>query len=209
MTITLTPAVLSNNPSNTLRIKIEFMHGDADGYSHNTFNYKLPEVQNKEELIANILEGISTGLDWMDEDGYHFSPFIMKDEDWNSTNIDEETGIPLVGVKLQFLYEEQLQYRVDRKILIGTVVEASEDVIVFDCNGTKYEIQQSSNNIAPESAIPIIVDGYQGKFTIDGVEIRFEGTGDHTSDNQFAASASIDEVHYFDASGTMFDVSGY
>jgi len=209
MAVKLTPAVPSANPKNTLRVKLEFMHGDADGYTNETYSFTLPESQNKEELIDRIMEGISTGLDWMDDDSYHPAPFIMNDEDWNSTNINEDTGIPIVGAKLHFVNEVQHKYSVERQMKFGTVVEANEDVTILECDGTKYEIPSGEDNIAPEAAIPIVVDGYQCRFTIEGTEIRFEGQGDHTCDHQVAASGSIDEVTYFDENGTMFNVSGY
>lgn len=206
MTVKLTPATPSSKPKNALRVKVEFMHGDADGYSNETFT--INNVPQNEELIARIIEGISTGLDLMEEDSYSV-PFIMNDEDWNSTNIDEETGIPLVGAKLHFIHEVHHTYYIERQIKFGTVVEANEDVTIIESDGTKYEITSGEDNIAPESAIPIIINGRDGKFTIDGIEVRFEGQGDHTCDNQYAASSRIDSITYFDANGTEFNVSGY
>lgn len=206
MPVKLTPATPSANPKNALRVKVEFMHGDADGYSNETFT--IQNVPQNEELIARIIEGISTGLELIEEDSYSV-PFIMNDEDWNSTNIDEETGIPLVGAKLHFIHEVPHKYYIERQMKFGTVVEANEDVTIIESDGTKYEIASGENNIAPETAIPIVVDGYQCRFTIDGIEVRFEGEGDHTCDNQHAASASFDGITYFDENGTEFVVSGY
>lgn len=202
MPVKLTPAT----PKNTLRVKVQFMHGDADGYTNETFSIK--NVPQNEELISRIIEGISTGLDLMEEDSYSV-PFIMNDEDWNSTNIDEETGIPLVGEKLHFIHEVPHTYYIERQMKFGTVVEANEDVTIIESDGIKYEIASGEDNIAPETAIPILIDGRSGKFTIDGIEVRFEGQGDHTCDNQYAASSSIDSITYFDANGTEFNVSGY
>jgi hypothetical protein len=208
MAIKLTPAVPSTNPKNTLRVKVEFMHGDADGYSNETFS--IQNVPQNEELISRIIEGISIGLAWMDEDDWHRAPFLMNDDDWNSTNMDEETGIPLVGTNIHFINEVQRTYSVDRQMKSGTVIDGTEEVLIIIGNdGTKYEIPNNEDLYAPSAAIPIIVDGYCGSFSIEGIDVRFEGQGDHTADNQFAASGSIDEVTYFDANGTMFNVSGY
>lgn len=207
MQVKLTPAVPADNPKNTLRVKLEFMHGDADGYTNETFN--IQNVPMNEELITKIIKGIEIGLDWISEDSGCQAPFIMNDNDWNNTNIDEETGIPIVGAKLHFVNEIQHKYYTERKIKLGTVVEANEDIIIIESDGVKYVIENGDDVIAPEIAIPVIVDGYDCKFTIDGIKVQFNGQSDHTTDNQYPAYGSIDGMVYFDATGSMYNISNY
>lgn len=208
MTIKLIP-VSTNNPKNTLQVKLEFMHGDADAYTHKTFDIRIPNTDNKELLIGRILEGISTGIDLMDEDGYTTCPFVMDDDDWNETNLDLTTSIPLVGSKVHFVTVIKHKYSTERKIKIGTVIAANNDIVTVEYEGSQYLVPNTEDDIAPEASIAVLVDGLQCTFTVDGVEVQFEGTGDCTRDGDGTAQASFDTVTYFDENGNKFNVTGF
>ncbi len=208
MTIKLIP-VSTKNPTNLLRVMMEYMHGDADAYTNETFDIALPNVDNKEELIGRVLEGISYGLDLMDEYNCVTTPFIIHDDDWNSSNIDED-GIPLVGAKVHFVREiKHDKYWTETRFDIGTVVEANTYTVTVEFNGSTYVVPNNEDSIAPESATAVIVDGLECKFTVDGIEVHIEGEGDCTCDGAGYARPGIDEIIYFDENGHKFTVANY
>ena len=206
MTIKLTPAK-NQDPANVLRLVIRFMHGDADAYTYAAFDIKMPETDLKEQLIDRILKGVDCGLDLLTDTDY--SPFVIEEFDWNSSNQDSN-GIPLVGSKIYFVHEVQHKYWKERRIDLGTVVDTSGDETVsVEFNGSTYVVPIDENNIAPETAIPIFVDGMQCKFTVDGVDVSFETQGDCTCDGSVSAYPSLSEVFYFDENGNKFIVSNF
>lgn len=207
MTIKLTP-VSTKNPTNLLRVKLSFMHGDADAYTSDSFDVHLPTVENKNDLIGRILHGISIGLDLMDDDNYPECPFMVAHEDWNTSNMVD--GIPLIGTKVQFVYEvKHSDWWTERCIDTGTVVEANEDTVTVEFNDSKYVVPNDEDHIAPENSVAIIVDGNECTFIVDGTQVSFNGQGDCTCDGQRSAQPSFDEVIYFDENGNKFTVSGF
>lgn len=194
------------NPCSILRIKLQHEHGDADATTYTTSDIELSGGQSRVDVIQTIIDGINRGLDLMDEDSWE-SPFLFDEEvDWNETNINTTTGIPIVGAQLIFNCDEDDDCP---EYVIGTVVGVSEEdgILVLEHEGTKYEKELDSMvQFAPANSIVIEVDGYQINFTVDGIEINAEGESDCTADGQFAARSFITEVLYFDENGIQFKV---
>lgn len=206
--IKLTPATMPTQ-KNKLSVKLEFMHGDADAYTNETFNIHIPPDSNKEELIGRIMGCISYSMDLADDNTYDTSPFVVGDDDWNDSNCDPETGIPVVGAKVHFVLEVKHEFWTDTEIHVGTIVEANADTVTVEMNGSKYVVPNDEDHIAPEASIVIDQDGNQISFKVDGVQVSIETQGDCTCDGQRSASSSFGEVLYFDENGTKFKVSGF
>ncbi len=193
------------NPCSVLRIKLQHEHGDADATTYTTSNVKFSDGQSRVDVIQTIIDGINRGLELIDEDSWG-SPFLFNEEvDWNETNINTETGTPLIGAQLLFDCDDGgcPEYA------IGTVVDVNEDdgILVLEHDGVKYKKEiDSIDQYAPANAIVIEVDGYQIEFTVDGMKVHAEGEGDCTADGQFAARSFIAEVQYFDENGIQFNV---